>query len=315
MSRLPSLAALRAFECVARHESFTKAADELCVTVPALSHHIKALELDLGERLFNRSHRSIELTDAGRTLFLSTKRAFASLRGTWHDLTATRSVFKVSTGQHFMTNWLAPRSARMQLAAGDVVIDHVTTFETLKFERGEVDLAIRNGNQTIEGLHSETIYEEWWTPMVAPQMAKTLRVPSDILNIPIIEARHAREPKGHPSLVDWLRANGVHEKPSDIRLVPHTETAMQLAAEGIGVKLCSSVLSGELHSLGKLVAPFRGAIRRKGIQYYMVCRLGEEGRKPISAIKSFFASEFAAMNKALGFDQMSLVELPETDPE
>ncbi len=51
--RLPSLNALKAFEAAARYESFTKAAEELCVTQGAVSHQVKALEADLGLRLFS----------------------------------------------------------------------------------------------------------------------------------------------------------------------------------------------------------------------------------------------------------------------
>lgn len=312
MQRLPSLAALRAFECVARHKSFAKAADELCVTAPSLSHHVKALEIELGYKLFKRMHRSIELTENGQTLFVSANRAFGSLGKTWQELKQVPKNFKMTCGVHFMANWLAPRAARFQGALDGFEVDHITTFGKLSFETGEVDLAIRNGNEQIVHHHSETIYREWWTPMVAPEIAKTLKRPSDLLNLPLIESRHPREPKGHPSAFDWLKAAGVEREHPDVRLVPHTETAMQMAAEGVGFKLCASILTGELHRRSKLVAPFELALRREDIRFYMVCRKGEETRKPISIIREFLQKEFKEMDKAMAFDSMTLVTLPAT---
>src|SRR5689334_10838596 len=63
--RLPPLAGLRAFEAAARHMSFKRAADELCVTAGAVSQHVKTLEDALGVELFRRKARSVELTAAG----------------------------------------------------------------------------------------------------------------------------------------------------------------------------------------------------------------------------------------------------------
>ena len=64
--RLPSLNAVRAFEAAARHESFTQAAQELCVTQGAVSHQVKALEAELGIKLFNRERQRLVITEAGR---------------------------------------------------------------------------------------------------------------------------------------------------------------------------------------------------------------------------------------------------------
>ena len=64
--RLPSLNGLRAFEAAARHESFTKAADELCVTQGAVSHQVKAFEAELGVKFFNREPKRLVITEAGR---------------------------------------------------------------------------------------------------------------------------------------------------------------------------------------------------------------------------------------------------------
>ena len=65
---LPPLAWFRAFECAARHLSFTLAAQELNLTQSAISQHIRSLEHRFGCALFIRKHRGIALTDQGRRL-------------------------------------------------------------------------------------------------------------------------------------------------------------------------------------------------------------------------------------------------------
>ena len=74
--RLPPLNGLRAFETAARHMSFKRAADELCVTAGAVSQHVKALETALGVKLFRRSARAIALTPEGRKYLPSIRTAF-----------------------------------------------------------------------------------------------------------------------------------------------------------------------------------------------------------------------------------------------
>jgi LysR family transcriptional regulator, glycine cleavage system transcriptional activator len=76
---LPSLMALRAFEAAGRHESFSRAAEELLLTQSAISRHIRHLEEDLGTRLFWRKGRQVGLTDDGKALHLMAGRAFAQL--------------------------------------------------------------------------------------------------------------------------------------------------------------------------------------------------------------------------------------------
>ena len=66
LRRLPPLNALKAFEAAARHESFTRAAEELCVTQGAVSHQVKALEAGIGIKLFNRERQRLMITEAGR---------------------------------------------------------------------------------------------------------------------------------------------------------------------------------------------------------------------------------------------------------
>src|SRR3954449_8267993 len=74
--RLPPLNALKAFEAAARCESFTRAAEELCVTQGAVSHQVKALELELGLKLFNRGRQRLIITEAGRDYLAVLRDAF-----------------------------------------------------------------------------------------------------------------------------------------------------------------------------------------------------------------------------------------------
>ena len=101
--RLPSLNALKAFEAAARHESFTQAAQELCVTQGAVSHQVKALEAELGCRLFNREHRRLVITSAGQSYLGVVRDAFDRLAlGTENLLQQHNAgVLTVSTSPNF----------------------------------------------------------------------------------------------------------------------------------------------------------------------------------------------------------------------
>ena len=68
--KLPPLHELAAFDAAARHGSFTRAAEELCLTLSAISHRIRRLEATLQTKLFNRNRRSVTLTRAGAHLSL-----------------------------------------------------------------------------------------------------------------------------------------------------------------------------------------------------------------------------------------------------
>ncbi|MDZ7750015.1 MAG: LysR family transcriptional regulator [Halofilum sp. (in: g-proteobacteria)] len=77
--RLPPAQALHAFDAAARHMSFTAAARELAITQAAVSQRIRLLEHQLGQTLFLRHARGLELTEAGRAFLPAVNEAFARL--------------------------------------------------------------------------------------------------------------------------------------------------------------------------------------------------------------------------------------------
>ena len=78
--RLPSVNGLQAFEAAARHLSFARAADELCLTPTAISHRIRNLEAELGVVLFRRGHRSVALTEDGARVARDLSESFDCLK-------------------------------------------------------------------------------------------------------------------------------------------------------------------------------------------------------------------------------------------
>src|SRR6185436_20463417 len=89
---LPPLDFLRGFEAAARHLSFTRAATELFLTQSAVSRQIQALEEFVGVALFERKHKSLALTDAGKSYYRTVGPVLEQLREATRRLRETRTV-------------------------------------------------------------------------------------------------------------------------------------------------------------------------------------------------------------------------------
>src|SRR6201981_3727407 len=112
--RLPQLNALKAFEAAARHVSFTRAAEELCVTQGAVSHQVKALEAELGIKLFNRERQRLIITDAGRDYLSVVRDALDRIAMGTERLVQRQSsgMLTVSTSPDFAAKWRVHRLGR-----------------------------------------------------------------------------------------------------------------------------------------------------------------------------------------------------------
>src|ERR1700722_18697319 len=112
--RLPPLNALKAFEAAARHESFTRAAEELCVTQGAVSHQVKALEAELAVKLFNRERQRLIITEAGRDYLNVIRDALDRIAAGTERLVQRQNagVLTVSTSPDFAAKWMVYRLGR-----------------------------------------------------------------------------------------------------------------------------------------------------------------------------------------------------------
>ena len=119
-----SLGCLRAFEAVARRQSFRAAAEELHLTQPAISRQIQSLEDELGTALFLRGTRHVELTGAGNTLLRSVAPWLQQLDGTVRQIRTAgrRQQVNVTTFASFASLWLLPRLPQFQREHPDIDI-------------------------------------------------------------------------------------------------------------------------------------------------------------------------------------------------
>lgn len=135
------------FEAAGRHLSFSRAAEELGVSQPAVSHAIKKLELELGVRLFERQHRGVALNRSGSAFFDQVSsslkdiyRAAATLKHRHRPQDVTLSV---STA--FASHWLMPRIARFKQDHPSINLRCLTTESDSELREQEVDLRIPLG--------------------------------------------------------------------------------------------------------------------------------------------------------------------------
>src|SRR5215510_6335298 len=211
---IPPLNALRAFEAAGRHLSITKAADELCVTVAAVSHQVKTLEDYLDVRLFRRTANALFLTDAGQALLPGLRAGFAELERAMdalreHDL---RGAFVLSVAPVFATKWLIPRLDGFHAAHPDIDVRISATLELADFERDGIDAAIRVGRGRYPGLVAHRLFGESVVPMCSPALLEgepPLSVPEDLRHHVLLHFDWQAQEQVTPDWGTWLRSTGV----------------------------------------------------------------------------------------------------------
>ncbi len=258
--RLPSLNALKAFEASARHESFTAAAVELFVTQGAVSQQVKALEEELGLRLFSREGRKLRLTEAGRAYLDVVRDAFDRLSAGTERLLERQStgVLNVSTSPNFAAKWLVHRLGRFSEAHPGLELRVSASMHHVDFAREDIDLAIRHGDGTWPGLHVARLCEEQIFPVCSPALLKgrrALKVPADLAQHPLLHVNDA------PHWSRWLvqfRVKGVDGTRGMV--FNQASMAIDAAIQGQGVAMARTALAAWDLLEGRLARPFQQAL-------------------------------------------------------
>jgi len=183
---LPSLDLIRGFEAAARLLSFTKAAEELFLTQSAVSRQVQALEEHLGVTLFERRHREIRLTDAGRQLHRSATDALQLLTETATRLRTQRTIrpLTVSCSIGFASLWLVPRLLEFREAHPEIDIRIDANNRLVDLERERVEVAVRYCPWRDAPADSHELFKDEVYAVCAPSLAaredRPLAVPADL---------------------------------------------------------------------------------------------------------------------------------------
>ncbi len=296
--RLPPLTALRAFEAAARHMSFSKAAEELFVTPAALSYQIKQLEEHLGTPVFRRLNRAVELTEAGRALRPGVAEGFDRLRQ------GVRAVARLSddpglsitAGPAFTAKWLAPRFFRFAEAHPEIELRFVATLRIMDFDRDGVDAAIRFGVGTDEGLYSEVLTDDWATPVCTPTLAARIAETGSFAGLQLLHDESVGFLDPPPDWSAWGRVTGMEGDWAHGARFTNADHAIDVALEEGGVALGRITLVERYLDSGRLVAPYKTALRI-GAQYRFVCPIGAEAHPKICAFLAWMREEIKSLER------------------
>ena len=196
--KIPGTDLLISFETAARHQSFTRAAEELSLTQSAVCRQILALEDNLGVQLFNRVRKRVTLSEAGQ---LYARQIRENLRRIEHDtlsLMAHRGmggVVELAVVPTFATRWLIPRLSSFNSLHPGITLDLTTRADPFIFSDTPFDAAIHFGDPVWPGAVTEYLFGEEVVPVCSPGCIKgTLPLaPAALANMPLLHQSARQE--------------------------------------------------------------------------------------------------------------------------
>jgi LysR family glycine cleavage system transcriptional activator len=265
--RLP-LGALRVFEAVATHLSFTTAADALSVTPAAVSQQIKSLESYIQVPLFRRNGRRVELTDEGLELLPAVRAGLDKLESAIHMIKqhGRGGPLQISLLTSFLQIWLLPRIRSFRRKFPDVDLRFHTSRDLVDFSRAAMHIGIRFGRGNYPNLHCEKLLDDWIVPVGTPELIKQYGMIDRGANLgkfPLLESDDA------PWRIWQLTDEEITWK-SRPPTIDDSAGLILAAEEGLGFALARwtlvtrSLQKGTLRLASKEALPY-------GSAYYFVC--------------------------------------------
>lgn len=231
---------LRAFCEAARWGSLTRAAEQLGLGQPAVSHAVSRLEQAMGTRLLNRSRSGVTPTGAGARLLDSVAPAFQTIDRAVEEARhhSGAQVVGLSVSTSFAGWWLLPRLPEFKLANPDIEVRLVATDTDFGVDLGSLDLWVPLGIVERPTLEVTTLCDEALVPVAAPNLATALQsqTPDGLLDAPLLHLEERYSPR-----FDWQRWFNQHGVATDPRLAGDRfndySLVIQAALDGQGVAL------------------------------------------------------------------------------
>lgn len=293
--KIPSIQSLCCFEAAARHESYTRAAQELALTQGAVSRQIAALEEFLGVPLFKRTRHGVALTPTGVAY---ARQIAGRLNGLERDtidvmsMPASGGAIQLAAVPTFATRWLLPRLADLALLHPELTVHIETQTRPFIFSDSGFDAALYAGTAeqlaNWPGTRATLLMQEEVVPVASPRLlsGRNRWQPRDLLRLPLLQQSTRPD-----AWRQWFEAMGASADP--IRYGPRYELFSMLtmaASCGLGVALAPRMLIEPELARGELrIAcdrPLRGA---RG--YYLVTPESGEERQDIVDFRNWLLAQ------------------------
>ena len=276
--KIPSTQALACFEAAARHESYTRAAQELALTQSAVSRQVTALEEFLGVALFRRTRHGVALTPSGANYWRQVSRRLQGLERDTLDVMAHQGLgggLVLAAVPTFATRWLIPRLPGLAQRHPDLVVHIETRTRPFLFADTEFDAALYAGTPeqvaNWPGVRAVLLLSEDVMPVCSPGWLRSRGLspggltPEALAGLPLLQ--QSTRPYGWRQ---WFDAQGI-EAPRAME-GPRYELFSMLAVaatHGLGVALMPPLLIESELAHGELVPACTASLQgERG--YYLV---------------------------------------------
>jgi DNA-binding transcriptional LysR family regulator len=293
--KIPSTAALSAFESAARHQSFTKAADELSVTQSAICRQIGALEEFLDLKLFRRGRRGVALTEAG---LIYSRQISARLDEVERDTLALMAkggqggTLELGVVPTFATKWLLPRMPQFAAEHPDITVNLSARTAPFMFDDTPFDAAIHAGPATWPGTDSLFLMRENLIAVCSPALGR------------VDWRRHAllQQSTRPYAWRDWFASRGMQVE-ADMS-GPRFELFSMLAEaaiHGMGVALIPRFLVEDELRRGVLVQAVSHQYLNER-SYYLIYPEGKDANPALTAFRLWLGRQASECSAAMGLD-------------
>jgi LysR family transcriptional regulator, regulator of gene expression of beta-lactamase len=251
-----SLNTLRVFEAAARHLSFTQAAGELCVTQAAVSHQIRTLEAQLGQPLFVRTPRALQLSEAGQQLLPALQQGLGLIERALQQLATREAVERLTLGVvgTFAHGFLFERLPAFEAEHPGVQLRLLTHNNRVDLLAEGLDAAVRFGDGAWRSEAAQALMPAPLAPLCAPATAARLREPLDLRGALLLRSFRANDWDA------WAEAAGVDLPPARGAQFDSSVLMVQAALAGEGVALAPPAMFQRELREGRLVQPFAATV-------------------------------------------------------
>jgi LysR family glycine cleavage system transcriptional activator len=282
---------LKAVEAIGRLGSLPKAAEELGVSVSAVSQQLIRTEAQIGHALFDRTRSGLVSTSFGKGFLARLAEGFEHLSKAVALAEGVDQTLLLSVAPTFASKWLVPRLGRLRAAYPDLKIRIDPSPGILDLKSSDIDLAIRLGNGDWQDGAPERLLPQSMFPVCTRSVALGLKKPADIFNQPIICYDNPMF-----SWDDWQAATGLAGPlPFDGTTFSDPWLGLEAAISGQGIMLAWDLFVEDALADGRLVAPFPTRVP-SSVGYWLVT---PNNRKPSAQMLHFqrwIRSEIAREN-------------------